>query len=119
MGELRAHLAGLRRGRRPHGMDYVTGAVLGSLTDHALENRTLVFWLADNGPTTSEQLNAGSVGPFAGRWAADVIDPHCVVCPSSFEPMPTAADPRRCVAPGSGAVRHGIRCSADVGLGST
>ena len=27
-------------------MDFVTGAVLGSLADHALESSTLVFWLA-------------------------------------------------------------------------
>ena len=50
----------------------------------------------DNGPTTSELQNGGSVGPFVGRWAAQVIPDSCYVCPSDYIQTPTAAQPRRC-----------------------
>lgn len=89
--------------------------------------RTLVIWVADNGPTTSELQNGGTTGPFIGRWAAEVIDPTCYVCPADYKHDPTPAEPRRCTTafpiPGSDGEKFfsldGIPCAADVGLGST
>ena len=103
----------------------------------------------DNGPTTSELQNGGSVGPFVGRWAAQVIPDSCYVCPSDYIQTPTAAQPRRCTTkypvPGTDQTFRyafaapsvcvlgsrpllsdcsrrsldGIPCSSDLGLGST
>jgi arylsulfatase A-like enzyme len=100
--------------------------VLRSLREAGVEESTLVIWVADNGPTTSELQNGGTVGPFVGRWAANVIDPTCYVCPADYTHAPTADQPRRCTTsfPIPGTTDKffsvdGMACSADVGLGST
>ena len=107
-------------------MDWITGQVLRSLREAGVEESTLVIWVADNGPTTSELQNGGTVGPFVGRWAANVIDTSCYVCPADYTHSPTADQPRRCTTsfPVPGTTEKffsldGIACSADVGLGST
>jgi arylsulfatase A-like enzyme len=91
--------------------------VLGALERAEVANETLVIWTADNGPTTSERQNGGTVGPFVGRWAQRVTDPSCTVCPTSYAFAPTPSEPRLCTTPIHSLV--GIPCSADVGLGST
>lgn len=77
-----------------------------------------MIWVADNGPTTSELQNGGTTGPFVGRWASQVIDPSCYVCPADYKHDPTTGRPRRCTTtfpvPGSGGEYHQSRSSLDV-----
>ena len=98
-------------------MDWITGQVLGALDRAGVTNNTLVIWTADNGPTTSERYNGGTVGPFVGRYARAVIDASCTTCPGGYKIDSTAARPHRCSTPTHDL--DGIPCAADVGLGST
>ena len=70
------------------------------------------------GPWTTEQQRSGSVGSFTAGWLRDSSDPACTVCPSEYEHVPVAGQPRRCVSYGT-VVRDGMPCGADAGLGSS
>ena len=114
--------AGGKLGDAVQEADWITGQVLAALAAAGVEDSTLVLWVSDDGPWTAEQANAGSPGPFVGRWLADNSDANCTVCPNGYANAPTPAAPRRCVYDDDGGESMsltGIPCGADVGLGST
>ena len=51
--------------------DHQVGRVLDAIRDAGIEDRTIVIYLSDNGPTRTtgsiEELNMGSAGPFSGE----------------------------------------------------
>ena len=47
-------------------LDWSTGEVLRALEENAIDNRTLVMWTSDNGPSLRKDVPHGSVGPLHG-----------------------------------------------------
>lgn len=97
-------------------MDWITGQVLQALSEAEVVSSTLVLWIADNGPTTSELRNGGTAGPFIGRYAQRVVPDNCTTCPHGYTSDVTGKT-RVCSSPSH--QLQGVPCAQDVGLGST